>query len=81
MNEIEPLYKNLVGRDQELKELLEACQEPKHLLILGENGVGKTILVESFAQEITKISPQRKFVFCRADKGFKDVCLSLLDKL
>jgi energy-coupling factor transporter ATP-binding protein EcfA2 len=81
MNEIDPLYKNLIGRDQELKELLEAFQESKHILILGGNGVGKTTLVESFAQEITKTSPHRKFVFCSADKGFKDVCLSLLDQL
>lgn len=47
---------NIIGRDKELRMLVEIlCRRTKpNVIIIGEPGVGKTALVEGFATEITK---------------------------
>ncbi|MFV0531934.1 MAG: ATP-dependent Clp protease ATP-binding subunit [Flavobacteriales bacterium] len=47
---------NIVGRDKELRTLVEIlCRRTKpNVIIVGEPGVGKTALLEGFAIEITK---------------------------
>lgn len=47
---------NIVGRDKELRNLIEVlCRRTKpNVIIVGEPGVGKTALIEGFANEINK---------------------------
>lgn len=47
---------HIIGRDQELRMLIEIlCRRSKpNVIIVGEPGVGKTALIEGFAEEINK---------------------------
>ncbi|WP_313376255.1 ATP-dependent Clp protease ATP-binding subunit [Chishuiella sp.] len=47
---------NIVGRDKELRNLVEIlCRRTKpNVIVVGEPGVGKTALIEGFANEINK---------------------------
>ena len=47
---------HIIGRDKELRQLIEVlCRRSKpNVIIVGEPGVGKTALIEGFAEEINK---------------------------
>ncbi|HEX8273673.1 MAG TPA: tetratricopeptide repeat protein [Longimicrobiaceae bacterium] len=68
----------VVGREREMKAVLEALQEGGHVVIVGSGGVGKTYMARLVAREADHLFPDGTiFVSLQADAGKRDAAAGL----
>jgi len=70
-----------VGREQELKRICDALKDKKHVLILGEEGLGKTALVNEFIIRALQLNPKQKILLSRQSTSLKNTCIELVECL
>jgi len=70
-----------VGRKKELNAILQALQSEKHVILLGEQGIGKTALANELMKRLFVSSPKRVVLYCPQSVSLKDTCVELLGSL